>query len=72
MASSGAAAVLLTGPGLQKCKVSSVLNGSSAEFGGKNVFDGDDSTCWNSDQVLIDSQIAGLSNNQLCREVLSI
>jgi hypothetical protein len=44
---------LLSGPGLQKCKVSSVLNGMS-EFGGKNMFDGDDSTCWNSDQVLRD------------------
>ncbi|CAM9922705.1 unnamed protein product, partial [Ectocarpus fasciculatus] len=32
-------------------KVSSVLNGATAEFGNKNMFDGGDVTCWNSDGV---------------------
>ena len=42
--------VLLTGPDLVKCKVSSTLN-KSAEFSSKNMFlDGD--SCWNSDQVI--------------------
>lgn len=43
--------VQLTGPSLQKCKVSSVLNGATAEFGAKNMFDDTDVTCWNSDGV---------------------
>eukprot|EP01041_Mallomonas_annulata_P011351 gene11351-23758_t len=49
---------LLTGIGLQKCKVSSVLN-KLAEFAGSNMFDYERDSCWNSDQgtpqfVLID------------------
>mmetsp|Transcript_29696 Transcript_29696/g.30101 ORF Transcript_29696/g.30101 Transcript_29696/m.30101 type:complete len:103 (+) Transcript_29696:222-530(+) len=51
---------LLTGTGLQKCKVSSVLN-KSAEFAGQNMFDYGKDSCWNSDQgahqfVMIDFQ----------------
>jgi len=41
--------VILTGKGLQKCKVSSVLN-KTAEFSGNNMFDYDTDSCWNSDQ----------------------
>lgn len=40
---------LLTVPDHFKCKVSSTLN-KSAEYGSKNMFDGTDVTCWNSDQ----------------------
>ncbi len=35
-----------------KCKVSSVLNRNKVEYGRKHMFDGDDSTCWNSDSGL--------------------
>ncbi|XP_034245894.1 nuclear receptor 2C2-associated protein [Thrips palmi] len=33
-----------------ECKVSSVLNKDVKQFGKKNMFDGSDETCWNSDQ----------------------
>jgi len=32
------------------CKVSSVLNRDAKQFGKKHLFDGDEETCWNSDQ----------------------
>lgn len=32
------------------CKVSSVLNREAKQFGKKHLFDGDEETCWNSDQ----------------------
>lgn len=33
------------------CRVSSVLNRNSRQFGKKHLFDQDEETCWNSDQV---------------------
>jgi len=33
--------------------VSSVLNKDIKQYGKKYLFDGEDDTCWNSDQVLI-------------------
>jgi hypothetical protein len=33
------------------CRVSSVLNRDTKQFGKKHLFDGEDETCWNSDQV---------------------
>ena len=33
------------------CRVSSVLNRDVKQFGKKHMFDNDDETCWNSDQV---------------------
>ena len=33
------------------CRVSSTLNRDVKQFGKKFLFDGDDETCWNSDQV---------------------
>uniref|UniRef100_A0A1D5RLT0 Nuclear receptor 2C2-associated protein n=1 Tax=Mus musculus TaxID=10090 RepID=A0A1D5RLT0_MOUSE len=32
-------------------RVSSVLNRNSRQFGKKHLFDQDEETCWNSDQV---------------------
>ncbi|XP_023717773.1 nuclear receptor 2C2-associated protein [Cryptotermes secundus] len=32
------------------CRVSSVLNRDVKQFGKKHLFDGDEETCWNSDQ----------------------
>lgn len=36
---------------LLSCRVSSVLNRNSRQFGKKHLFDQDEETCWNSDQV---------------------
>lgn len=36
---------------LLPCRVSSVLNRNSRQFGKKYLFDEDEETCWNSDQV---------------------
>uniref|UniRef100_A0A8C5LEF8 Nuclear receptor 2C2-associated protein n=1 Tax=Jaculus jaculus TaxID=51337 RepID=A0A8C5LEF8_JACJA len=33
-------------------RVSSVLNRNTRQFGKKHLFDQDEETCWNSDQVL--------------------
>lgn len=35
---------------ISKSRVSSVLNKDSKQFGKLHLFDGDDETCWNSDQ----------------------
>ena len=34
------------------CRVSSVLNRDTKQFGKKFMFDGQEETCWNSDQVI--------------------
>lgn len=34
------------------CRVSSVLNRDVKQFGKKHMFDANEETCWNSDQVL--------------------
>jgi hypothetical protein len=36
---------------VERLRVSSVLNKNNSEFGGKNMLDGGNETCWNSDQV---------------------
>ncbi|GFO46304.1 nuclear receptor 2c2-associated protein-like [Plakobranchus ocellatus] len=35
---------------ISRTRVSSVLNKDTKQFGKKHLFDGDDETCWNSDQ----------------------
>ncbi|EGG17257.1 galactose-binding domain-containing protein [Cavenderia fasciculata] len=41
---------ILIDKGSFKCRVSSVLNKNSKEFGKDNMFDGSDESCWNSHQ----------------------
>lgn len=52
--SKGIMAATEAGPSLlalAKLKASSVLNDDEAQYGAKLAADGDDSSCWNSDQV---------------------
>lgn len=44
------------------CRVSSILNRDVKQFGKKHMFDNDDETCWNSDQVR-NSSIVVIRNN---------
>ena len=55
-------------------RVSSVLNRDVKQFGKKFMFDRQEETCWNSDQVTnsIVAHIAHLYNTQPCVPVLTL
>ncbi|XP_036169526.1 nuclear receptor 2C2-associated protein isoform X2 [Myotis myotis] len=48
-------------------RVSSVLNRNTRQFGKKHLFDQDEETCWNSDQLQIQFQ-GGFSSRRGCLE----
>ena len=53
------------------CRVSSTLNRDTKQFGKKYLFDGNNETCWNSDQVNRTLTMFCISKYEYCRGVLN-